>query len=105
MEVKIKVKKILSRQGQRMAQFVVGVENDVLTPCIFAREDTFRLRKVENGQLGSDDDVILYSSVATVPVEDDQDIEEKIEEIVNLYKEVWGKNRNWDGEKEYRYKV
>jgi hypothetical protein len=101
MKVKIVAKKMLSSQGQKMVRFQVNVEGTVLTPCIFCRENEFRLRKIENGQFGSDNDVVIYSSYTTVPVENDKDIENKIEEIVHLYKEVWKQVKKWENEKEY----
>jgi len=105
MEIKIRVKKTLSQQGQKMAEFQVEVENEVLTSCIFARQNEFRLRKVEDGKLGLYDDTVFYFSTTTVPVKDDRDIENKIEEIVATYRKVWQENKKWEGEKEYRYKI
>jgi hypothetical protein len=94
MKVRVHVKKIISLLGDRMVELTPYV--DEVTNFIFINHDSkeFKLRKVINGCFVTDGK--LYSNYAVVKVKNDEEIDDMIKKIFDMYKKVYDKE--WRGE-------
>jgi hypothetical protein len=93
MKVRVHVKKIISALGERMVEFEVAT--DGLTSFIFIRNEDkeFRLREVINGTFINGG---MYSDYIEVKVQNDEETNNMIEKIFDMYKKVYDKE--WRGE-------
>jgi len=103
MKVKIITKKYVTPRGKKMVSLdVFSISDPTFTTKIFKSNEAFILREIEDGILEDSRDKYFFTEVE---VKNEMEIEEMIQKILDLYRELFKGKKSWKGEKSYEFDI